>query len=280
MANPQPDQFTRISNELMEQIPKFKFNGTQLRILFVVLRYTYGFNRKSHPFSLTFFEKSLGSDRRGIQRELKSLIAANVLIENKEGNHTRELMFNKDYETWEIATSSGELSNGEFSNGESSGAEKMTPSSGELSATPEPPVAENCPPKKESILKKTKKEKYKYTSEHLDFAKYLLKWILHNKPNYKQPTTLEPWANTFRLMIEADCRSPGDIKAVIDWCQRDPFWKTNILSADTLRKQYDRLEMQMNNKKVVNLTNGRTGSDQGHSSRNSGVGGLILREKA
>ena len=28
MANPQPDHFTKISNELMEQLPFFKFNGT------------------------------------------------------------------------------------------------------------------------------------------------------------------------------------------------------------------------------------------------------------
>ncbi|KRM94839.1 hypothetical protein FC24_GL002156 [Loigolactobacillus rennini DSM 20253] len=32
---------------------------------------------------------------------------------------------------------------------------------------------------------------------------------------------------------------------MIDWCQADPFWLTNILSPAKLRKQYDRLKIKM-----------------------------------
>ncbi|MGR5914590.1 hypothetical protein ACT7DA_20990 [Bacillus pacificus] len=35
------------------------------------------------------------------------------------------------------------------------------------------------------------------------------------------------------------------IACVIDWCQNDDFWHTNILSADKLRKQFDQLFMKM-----------------------------------
>jgi len=35
-----------------------------------------------------------------------------------------------------------------------------------------------------------------------------------------------------------------EIKAILIWCQKDNFWKTNILSISKFRKQYDRLFLQ------------------------------------
>ena len=92
------------------------------------------------------------------------------------------------------------------------------------------------------------KEKYKYSQEHMDLAKRLNDLMLDNKPNMKVPSSLGKWANTIRLMIDRDTRGPEQIAAVIDWCQQDKFWKLNILSADTLREKFDRLEMQMQEK--------------------------------
>ena len=108
MANPQPDQFTRISNELMEAIPMFKLNGTQLRILLVVLRYTYGFQRKSHELSLSFISNSTGAHKQQIKRELDILIQTKVLIEKSEPtfNRSRVIEFNKNYDEWLISRQS------------------------------------------------------------------------------------------------------------------------------------------------------------------------------
>jgi phage replication O-like protein O len=46
--------YTRIANEILEAMAKIKLSPTQYRILFVVWRYTYGFQRKEHKLSLTF----------------------------------------------------------------------------------------------------------------------------------------------------------------------------------------------------------------------------------
>lgn len=89
------------------------------------------------------------------------------------------------------------------------------------------------------------KEKYKYSEEQMDLAEHLQKCMLENKPDMKRLSSLGQWANTIRLMIERDKRELKQIAAVIDWCQKDKFWKTNILSADTLREKFDRLELQM-----------------------------------
>jgi DnaJ-class molecular chaperone len=46
-------------------------------------------------------------------------------------------------------------------------------------------------------------------------------------------------------MIRIDERAPEEIKNVIHFSQTDTFWLANILSADTLRKQYDKLILKM-----------------------------------
>lgn len=107
MANPQPDNFTRISNELMENIPLYKFNGTQLRIIVVILRYTYGFSRKQHTMSLTFLSKATNIHKAQIKREISTLINKKVIIVKKAAdfNSARVLEFNKNYDEWLIETS-------------------------------------------------------------------------------------------------------------------------------------------------------------------------------
>jgi phage replication O-like protein O len=104
MANVQPDKYTKVANELLEQVPKFKFNGTQLRIILVIWRYTFGFKRKDSDFSLTFLQKALGSHKNLISREVQFLIEKRVLKVVSEGTFTesRTLRFIKDYDTWLI----------------------------------------------------------------------------------------------------------------------------------------------------------------------------------
>lgn len=99
--------FTRIADEILEVVPTFKFNGTQLRIIMIVWRYTYGFSRKDHEMSLTFFSKATGLGKTQIDREIKNLIEANVLIVTEESTYTksRKLAFNKHYDRWNIESS-------------------------------------------------------------------------------------------------------------------------------------------------------------------------------
>jgi phage replication O-like protein O len=103
VANPQPDRFTMIANELLEQVPKFKFNGTQLRIILVIWRYTYGFKRKQKGLSASYLSEATGISKRQIERELSELIKLNVVTVVLEalGRRPRTLKFNKDYEVWD-----------------------------------------------------------------------------------------------------------------------------------------------------------------------------------
>ena len=46
-------------------------------------------------------------------------------------------------------------------------------------------------------------------------------------------------------MLRIDNRTSAQIAEVIQWAQRDNFWRANILSMDTLRGKFDQLSLKM-----------------------------------
>ncbi len=57
----------------------------------------------------------------------------------------------------------------------------------------------------------------------------------------KVPTRGKTNIDAARLMLDADKRDITEVHRVIDWATSDEFWRANVLSASTLRRQYDRL---------------------------------------
>ena len=57
--------------------------------------------------------------------------------------------------------------------------------------------------------------------------------------------TLQDWAVHVDRILRLDNVSESDLRAVIEWCQTDDFWKGNILSGSKLRKQYKQLKQKM-----------------------------------
>lgn len=82
-------------------------------------------------------------------------------------------------------------------------------------------------------------------SEEFRLADLLFTEIRKNNPNFKTPN-LQQWAGQVDLMIRIDKRVPEQIAQIIAWCQDNDFWKSNILSTQKLRKQYDQLLVKMN----------------------------------
>ncbi|KRN96829.1 hypothetical protein IV55_GL000696 [Furfurilactobacillus siliginis] len=72
----------------------------------------------------------------------------------------------------------------------------------------------------------------------LKLAEYLFEKIKTNNPKAREPN-LTKWANVIRLMIAKDNRDVQEITDMIDWCQSVYFWKTTILSPESLRKNFD-----------------------------------------
>lgn len=64
----------------------------------------------------------------------------------------------------------------------------------------------------------------------------------------KRPTITTKWRQAARLMLDKDGRTEDEVHGAIDWCQRDEFWRANILSLPTLREKYDTLRLQAQRK--------------------------------
>ncbi|MCM7852737.1 replication protein [Enterobacter hormaechei] len=83
------------------------------------------------------------------------------------------------------------------------------------------------------------------SAEDLEIAKWISSRVKLINPTCKAPD-ITSWSNTVRLMRQIDNRSHQDICALYDWASKHHFWQTNILSPESLRKQWDKLTMQRN----------------------------------
>lgn len=74
-------------------------------------------------------------------------------------------------------------------------------------------------------------------------ARYLARRIHKNFPAAKKTpeSTLQKWADTFRLLNEVDGYDEDLISDVLAWSQDNEFWRKNVLSAEKFRKQFLRL---------------------------------------
>ena len=119
------------------------------------------------------------------------------------------------------------------------------------------------------VLPPNQRPKFDKNSPPYKAAGYLREKIIENNPREhvpdKNPKDLEKWVvelerlNRLGPVGAKEHQNKGytwkEIGKIIDWCQDDPFWKGNILSAPTFREKITKLENKMkmdsnkNNKK-------------------------------
>lgn len=104
---------------------------------------------------------------------------------------------------------------------------------------------------------KKKTSSYMSDSNEYRLAVYLFKFIKRNNPKAKE-ADLQKWAKQFDYILRIDKRDLDEVKQVIKFCQDDDFWFKNILSPEKLRKQYDRLLLEM---KKPNASNSNGNDD-------------------
>lgn len=110
MSSPQTENgYSKIANEILEQIYRLKLNGSQFRIILVIWRFTYGFSRKEHELSEGYIAKAAGINRKQVSRELRGLIDYKIVTVISESTPTtsRVIAFNKNYDTWELISRQG-----------------------------------------------------------------------------------------------------------------------------------------------------------------------------
>ena len=102
MYNPQLENgYTKIANETMEALAKHRIPGEQRQVLDVILRKTYGFNKKEDSISNSQFVNYTGLKKGNVSRALKFLVEKNIVIKS-DNKRIPTYRFNKYYKTWKV----------------------------------------------------------------------------------------------------------------------------------------------------------------------------------
>jgi phage replication O-like protein O len=102
MVNPQAENgHLDLAHEIIEKFFNLQLSGNQWRILWVILRQTYGWKKKVERISITTFEKKTGLHRRHIHRALKDMIDRKIITKN-DTTFIVTYGFQKDYSKWEL----------------------------------------------------------------------------------------------------------------------------------------------------------------------------------
>jgi len=105
-ANPQLENgFTRIADELLEALISTKLSGEESRIVWAVIRKTYGFGKKMDRISMGQFEKMVGIPNKRCHRRMKELVKKNIIV--KSGTFKKPTYgIQKNYLLWNLDATS------------------------------------------------------------------------------------------------------------------------------------------------------------------------------
>lgn len=105
MANPQKENgFVPIANEIMEALAGIRISGEARQCLDVILRKTYGFNKKEDQISLSQFNLLTKMPKATVCRSLLKLEKMNLIIIKDDNVKCNLYRFNKDFHTWKPLT--------------------------------------------------------------------------------------------------------------------------------------------------------------------------------
>lgn len=235
------DGYTRLANEILENIMKASLNGTQFRIVMAVWRYTYGFQRKEHDLSLTFLAKAIDASRGQVDRELTALIDRKIIIVvGTGGRGSRVITFNKNHSEWIDRPLNSGLS-----------ANPSTVLSSTVSTEPSSTSRTKKESNKENKKETRQPKKYAEDSTYFKMASYFHEKVkavaeAEGLNHLIVKADLQKWADEFRKLFEIDkVQDKHLIRDVIDWVTSDPFWKVNVLSAKKFRDKFGELALKM-----------------------------------
>lgn len=236
------DGYTKIANLLLEALAIAKLSSTQKGICLFLMRRTYGWGKAEDAISLGEFATACGTSQPYISRQIKDLLKKQVIIRvTYEPGKTPVYTFNTRVADWDKGCINVQGLHEYARQGLYDCARVGLSDCAKVNqeSALEPPAKE-ASGKKELNKKKETIKFFPPDSHQILLSELLLSKILLHLPSYKQPN-IQKWAAQMDAIIRIDGRDPPEVKAVIEFAQADQFWKTNILSVEKLRKQYDQL---------------------------------------
>ena len=101
MANPQTENgSTMIANELLEKLYSFPFTAREFKVIFFVIRKTWGWHKTEDHISYTQVADACSITRRNAIYTVNSLVSKQALVITK--GYINTIKFNTDYEKWVV----------------------------------------------------------------------------------------------------------------------------------------------------------------------------------
>lgn len=251
------DGYTKLANKLLEALSQVNLSAYEMRVLFCVMRKTYGWNKKFDFISVSQISELTGLRRPHACRAKCSLLGKNILVE-----HDGRLGLNEVCGLWNVTnigtvprsvTPVTDSGNETAIKGQKQRNVTNTGTVPKLVTPVTDPGNETLPI--QALQKKGKtliQKKERRNSDEFRLATLLFSEIRRRKPDFRKPN-LQGWAKHVERMIRLDRRNPDRIEAIIRWCQSDSGnddgkwrgWQDNILSTQKLREKFDKLELAM-----------------------------------
>lgn len=97
------DSYTRLFNPILEALIKKDFSGREYKIIFFVIRSTYGWNKKKFAMSKSYIAEGTGIDRRKVGTIIKDLVDRHILIDYGTDKKSRCKIYglNKKFSQWD-----------------------------------------------------------------------------------------------------------------------------------------------------------------------------------
>ena len=296
--------YTRIANELIEQLCRVDLSGRQFRVVNAIIRKTYGYRKKQDWITASQIAEEMEYDgaTTNINADIRTLRNRNILF--LDG---RKIGVNTSLSDWVMAkkprskTITKVIENDQFgkkpTNQKQSHKELKTITS----------VIENDHNLDQKRSPQKKKENYKETfkesspSENtptVEVKKSLLEKVQTKNPQaviatkkgqavawgdqadldlarqiHAMAITIthdekEPnwasWANDVRLMRDQDNRTDQQILALFTFANQDSFWAANVLCPAKLRERWGQLAAKYNKQRAE-----RTITQDGHANQAS-----------
>ncbi len=100
--NPQLENgYLRIANEIVNKLCQYRLSGEEWQVLWVILRKTYGYNKKEDKISLSVFVKLTGLKRQNVFRAIKKLSSKKIIgVIKNDDSKINSYCFNKNFYEW------------------------------------------------------------------------------------------------------------------------------------------------------------------------------------
>lgn len=260
MAIPQlEDGYTQIANEILDAFCRYFPAKSEGRVLWFVLRKTYGWGKPSDMISISQIVEATNLSTRMVIYALQNLEAKKMItIKRKRGrgikNEINRISFQKNHDLWVVQEKSTQYQKAinnrklRYKKSKEKVVQETLSGAGNGGLVVQE-IEENGGFLAHTKEKKKTKEIYSQNSDEFRLSELLFNFILKRNPGHRKPD-LQKWALHIDRMVRLDNRETKDIEVVIGWCQSDTseasrFWNNNILCTEKLRAKFDQLKLKM-----------------------------------